>query len=525
MRKIFLILLFFSFLFLVRGIAEEANLTGGTLIVTYHTGPKGERLERVRFRVKGEDHQSQLYPKRNAFVDDPTLMNRTVVISNMPPGKYSVEFIVPNIDQLFDAVPTREVTIIPGKILKIDQAIKPKYGSIKATTSLHPEGEVFETPPTLTLRYKDGKVHSQSIGGKFSHTQLLPGQYVLVFEPLKGLKAPAAIELAIGPNESMGPIEGIYTKEDPSDNNGESLASEFDEIQKTVMVPAGKVIIGDPFEDPHQNELPKRIARLKAFYIGAYQVTNAQFAQWLNSAWSEGKIIFHTEPDQRGYITDLNNRLLFKTLEADSTSQIYTHSTPQGIHFLPIIGKHNYPVINVSWYGAQTYCQAYQFRLPTEAEWEKAGGMENTQPNQSLKKYKYGFSRDFIDNTYANYKDSTKHLAHFQVLTSRVGFYNGINKVLSDDKKEVSTHLAKSPAGAFDMSGNVWEWVSDWYDDQYYKNMPEDNPQGPTFGDAKVAKGGCYDSFAEGVRVAERIGLPPDHTDPYTGFRVAADKN
>jgi formylglycine-generating enzyme required for sulfatase activity len=53
--------------------------------------------------------------------------------------------------------------------------------------------------------------------------------------------------------------------------------------------------------------------------------------------------------------------------------------------------------------------------------------------------------------------------------------------------------------------------------------MSDVDPQGPPNGSNKVAKGGCYDSFADGVRVSERMGLPPDHADPFTGFRVAAD--
>ena len=287
----------------------------------------------------------------------------------------------------------------------------------------------------------------------------------------------------------------------------------------------GKLILGDPFQDSLENELPPHIVRINDFYIGTYEVTNAQFAQWLNKAWGEGKITFHTEPEKRGQITDADGHLLLKTLEADPYSQIYVHTTSQGPHFLPMLGKHNFPVINVTWYGAQAYCKSYQFRLPTEAEWEKAAGMANTAPGEPLKKFRYGFSQNSIDKTWANYSETTQGTEQFQVLTSRVGFYNGSNKLekAPGETLEQATHMAQSPSGAFDMSGNVWEWVSDWYDDQYYKHMPEDNPQGPAIGVEKVAKGGCYDSFAEGVRVAERIGLPPDHLDPYTGFRVALD--
>lgn len=474
-----------------------------------------------------------MFPKGNAYVDDTSCMNRMVVVEDLSPGNYTIEFVIPNSDGLFNALTKREVFVSPGKIIKIDQAIKPRYSGIKVVTKVAPEGEIFDIPPTVTLHDQSGQIHAQSTLGKFVNQHLLPGRYTLTFENLPGFQAPSPIELNLGPNEFVGPIEGIYVKgpEDPSErelseaDSPSKTSQETDEIQKTVLVQAGKLILGDPFKDSQQNELPQRIVKISGFYIGTYEVTNAQFAQWLNKAWSEGKIIFHSEPSKRGQITDLEGHLLFKTLESEPHSQIYTHTTSQGPHFLPMFGKHNFPVINVSWYGAQAYCKGYNFRLPTEAEWEKAAGMENTAPGEPLKKFRYGFKSDSIDKTWANYRDTDKRIENYQVLTTRVGFYNGINKLekSAENPQELTTHLAQSPSGAYDMSGNVWEWVGDWYDDEYYKNMPEDNPQGPAQGVEKVAKGGCYDSLADGVRVAERIGLPPDHTDPYTGFRVAVD--
>ena len=71
------------------------------------------------------------------------------------------------------------------------------------------------------------------------------------------------------------------------------------------------------------------------------------------------------------------------------------------------------------------------------------------------------------------------------------------------------------------MSGNVWEWVADWFTDNYVEALDSVNPKGPQSGTNKVVKGGCYDSLADGVRVTERLGLKPDHTDAFTGFRVA----
>lgn len=523
MQKVnFLIWLFYLFIFQCHAIEKDSSHSG-SLIVTYQTGPKAERLDRIRFWLKNDTNQAVLYPKSKAYVDDLICMNRLVVIENLPAGKYTIEFIIPNSDKLFDPIPPREVTIIPNKIIKLDQVIKPHYSSIKVVTNVKPAGEIFDTAPTVTLKDHSGIIQAQSTIGKFVNHHLLPGQYILSFESLPGFQCPSPIQLTIAPNEHIGPIEGVYTKI----NDGEEIAladiteKSEEEIQKTVLVNSGKVILGDPLSESLANELPSKIVKVNGFYIGTFEVTNGQYAMWLNKAWGEGKITYHTHPEMRGQITNKDGRLLYKTLEGDPKSQIYTHTTSDGPHFLALVGKHNYPVINVSWYGAEAYCNQYQYRLPTEAEWEKAAGMENQIGSEPLKKYRYGFGQDHIDPTWANYKDPNLKKEPFQVLTTKVGYYNGINKL--SNSSEVVTHAAKSPAGAFDMSGNVWEWVFDWYDENYYQNMPEDNPRGPSNGNKKVAKGGCYDSLSDGVRVAERIGLPPEHLDPYTGFRIAME--
>lgn len=295
-------------------------------------------------------------------------------------------------------------------------------------------------------------------------------------------------------------------------------------FKNTVPVPAGRAIIGNAQSEDHIQERPAKIVTLNAFEIGIYEVTNDEYASWLNNAIKQGTVYYIDEADRQGQVIDKSNHLLFKTYEADPYSQISLRiHTKNGLSFAPLPGKGVYPVINVSWYGAAAYCRDTGYRLPTEAEWEKAAGMVPESPNSPLRKYLYGFSRDTIDASWANYKDSDRVIQYFQVLTTPVGFYNGENflPLSINNRHQLKTKLAKSPYGAFDMSGNVWEWVADWYDENYYVKMSYNNPIGPSSGVLKVVKGGCYDSLEEGVRVAERLGLPPGHTDAYTGFRVA----
>ncbi len=524
-HAIYLAALFFC-LFIPFAWTQETET--GILIVTYQTGPKAERLDRVRFILKQEDNRTEMYPKGDSYLDDPICRSRMVVIENLPVGNYSLQFVVPNIDKLFNDIPPRQVQIEANRASKVDQVIKPRYATLKAHATLNPDkpGEY----PVLTLKNEQGQIRAQSTIGKFSVKHLLPGSYQLVFEEITGYKAPAPMNVQLGPNEILGPIQEIYSKIDVYSANVNKKENEQDILneieQKTVLVPEGKVIMGDSFQDNLQNELKAKIVKISSFSIGVYEVTNSQYALWLTRAFKENKVVYHASGDYQGYVTNPQGLIYCRTQEADPHSQITAQVTKSNsIFFLPVLGKHNFPVINISWYGAQAFCKDNQLRLPTEAEWEKSAGMAITPIGAPLKKYRYGFEQNVIDRRWANYKAADQDADSLEVRTTRVGFYNGINKLpkLSTDKEALKTHLALSPAGAYDMSGNVWEWVSDWHDDSYYQNMPEINPQGPAKGTKKVAKGGCYDSLAAGVRVAERMGLPPDHTDIYTGFRVASD--
>lgn len=102
-----------------------ANEEKGSLIVTYKTDNKGERLDRIRFWLKEESSQTQsLYPKGKAFVEDAQGPSRMVVIEGLAPGKYTLRFLVPNKDRYFQEVPRRDVLISSNEIMKIDQKIK-----------------------------------------------------------------------------------------------------------------------------------------------------------------------------------------------------------------------------------------------------------------------------------------------------------------------------------------------------------------------------------------------------------------
>ncbi|MFH1137672.1 MAG: formylglycine-generating enzyme family protein [Pseudomonadota bacterium] len=241
-----------------------------------------------------------------------------------------------------------------------------------------------------------------------------------------------------------------------------------------VRIPAGDFIMGSPPGHGHQDEFPPHSIFLEEYLIGRGPATAAEFSIFLN---------------QVGNPRD-------EYLELDDQGAIIR----KGKLYRPRQGLADYPANGVTWFGAKAFCAwlsektGKRYDLPTEAQWEKAA-----RGDQEGRRYPWG-------------NNSPRGMAQFQ-------------QVWANPKLTLSPVGAYPPNGygLFDMAGNVWEWCADWYDRNYYRESPRENPRGPAMGETKVLRGGSWGAIDVQVRCGIRLGERPDISDSGIGFRLARE--
>jgi formylglycine-generating enzyme required for sulfatase activity/energy-coupling factor transporter ATP-binding protein EcfA2 len=200
-----------------------------------------------------------------------------------------------------------------------------------------------------------------------------------------------------------------------------------------VLVKAGKFMRGSSEDDAdaYSDEKPQREIYLDGFMIDKYPVTNEEFKEFVSGGGYDKKEFWTKE----GWLWREGNAI---------SEPEYWHDRKWN--------HPNFPVVGISWYEAEAYANwlsektRHRYRLPTEAEWEKA--------SRGTKGLKYPWGEDFDKNSCNSCESGLNR-------TSPVGIFS----------------KGKSPYNCFDMAGNVWEWCSDWYEDKYYANSPDENPK------------------------------------------------
>ena len=294
---------------------------------------------------------------------------------------------------------------------------------------------------------------------------------------------------------------------------------------------------GDRMALPH--EKPKHTVKVDGFYMDETEVTNAQFSKFIEATnyitTAERPVDWELIKQQLPPGTPkphdsllLPGSLLFKKTK-ESVPNLYDFSQwwrwttganwkqPEG-KGSSINEKDNHPVVHLSFEDAMAYCNWAGRRLPTEAEWEFAA--------RGGKRDKIYFWGDLTDK-----------------LSSYVNSWEGEFPVdnTQADGFEKSAPVKTYPPngyGLYEISGNVWEWTSDWYSSQYYQYCKENsitnNPKGPNeafnpnnpYVDERVIRGGsflCNASYCASYRVSSRMATDPNTSLEHLGFRTVID--
>ena len=244
------------------------------------------------------------------------------------------------------------------------------------------------------------------------------------------------------------------------------------------FIPAGKFVMGDA-NVISPDQCPPHIVFVDEFYIDAKEVTVQKYRDCVSSG----------------------NCSLGETCLSMANYQ----------------NEDQLPITCVSWFQAVEYCLFAGGRLPTEAEWEKAA--------RGISGPLWPWGNNRPDCSISNFRFASSYCEGGVI---EVGSYQ------FGDEDNMEFDRDRSAFGLFDVSGNAWEWVADWYDAKYYQNSESNNPMGPqkcsvdvyTEPDAcnfKVIRGGAFNSLQDATRVTARAFLDPNHNDDNIGFRCAYD--
>ena len=264
-----------------------------------------------------------------------------------------------------------------------------------------------------------------------------------------------------------------------------------------VFIPAGEFLMGSPEGEGAFDEHPQHKVYLDAYYIDKYEVTNAQFKEFVEATG------YVTDAERKGYGEVWNPKELspytllriFRGVNWRRPNEwLKDRPHPQIWEIYNIEDNIDYPVVQVGWNDAQAYAKWAGKRLLTEAEWEKAArGTDG-------RRWPWGkvFNLD-IEGVTVHANIASDYLLPVDSFPTGVSLY-----------------------GVYNLTGNVEEWTADWYATDYYAYGPKNNPKGPDNGIARVLKGGSWrHQKSHHVLNAHREYQIPDYSSNFVGFRCA----
>lgn len=318
-----------------------------------------------------------------------------------------------------------------------------------------------------------------------------------------------------------------------------------------ILFAGGEFLMG--FDQAHDDEKPVHPVRLKPYYLDRYEVTNAQFAAFVEAT---GHV---TQAQRDGYAWG------YRMGDQDFSQVVgATWRSPDGPGST-IDQRMDHPVVCVSWHDAVAYAAWAGKRLPTEAEWEFAarggGGAQVTAdprhspeptpvPRQDHADHHAGHGNTAPPGADPLAPQAPEDASHHPSLKSHLAGGNHAQHAGVSGQRQIGANVwygnwphtrtalagytSTTPVGTFhadtdrpaDMIGNVWEWTGDWYDKDYYHDSPDDNPRGAESGTYRVARGGswfCSPEYCSAYNSHYRGASPPDHAFTNVGFRCAAD--
>ena len=366
-----------------------------------------------------------------------------------------------------------------GKILKIENILIGRHNLRVEHPDYETEEEIIEVrhhateEANLKLKGKAGKILIAST----------PLRAQVYLDGTARGETPYSGSLSPGRHRVKVELPGYQLKEmeiEIRPNRPQSVSLELEALPpgqkaagegRMVFIPAGDFMMGCNEAYDHQcenDEKPYHRVYLDVYYIDKYLVTVAEYEECV----AAGKCGI---PDRGGYCNWGKD------------------------------GRDDHPVNCVDWHQADTYCHWKGERLPTEAEWEKAA-----RGTQGLI---YPWGNDFDCQ---NQGQDESRLKSLSVL-------GGKDRDQFEDTTPVSCFISGlSPYGLYDMAGNVWEWIRDWYGENYYQNSPSRNPQGPPLGTLRGIRGGSwYNSIPANFRSSNRNAEDSLSRRAFIGFRCA----